>query len=194
MPSDSEIFRTFGLNNLLIKQDLKEISEKTGYKFQQSNESFKGYSDPYYDQIMQSIRTSAKGMAESYQIFFSLENSIRELISERLREEKGEDWWDNCIPPAVSSQADQNKKKEVKSGVTLRGDDMLSYTNFGDLGQIIVFNWDIFNDTFTDKNAVQNVIHRLNTIRAPIAHCCVLAEDEVIRLKLSVRDWFRLMA
>jgi hypothetical protein len=27
----------------------------------------------------------------------------------------------------------------------------------------------------------------------PIAHCAPLAEDEVVRLRLSVRDWFRLM-
>jgi hypothetical protein len=26
-----------------------------------------------------------------------------------------------------------------------------------------------------------------------VAHCSPLAEDEVLRLKLSVRDWFRLM-
>jgi hypothetical protein len=33
----------------------------------------------------------------------------------------------------------------------------------------------------------------LNTLRGPIAHCGLLAEDEVDRLKLSVKDWFRLL-
>jgi len=33
----------------------------------------------------------------------------------------------------------------------------------------------------------------LNTLRGPIAHCTLLAEDEVVRLRLSVRDWFRQM-
>jgi hypothetical protein len=32
----------------------------------------------------------------------------------------------------------------------------------------------------------------LNTLRAPIAHCSPLGEDEVVRLQLAVRDWFRL--
>jgi hypothetical protein len=70
---------------------------------------------------------------------------------------------------------------------------MLSYTNFGDLGQIIAANSKLFSDTFTDIAAVQNTIARLNTLRAPIAHCSMLAEDEVLRLRLSLRDWFRLM-
>jgi hypothetical protein len=46
---------------------------------------------------------------------------------------------------------------------------------------------------FTDQKAVQNTIARLNTLRGPIAHCSMLAEDEVLRLRLSLRDWFRLM-
>ena len=33
----------------------------------------------------------------------------------------------------------------------------------------------------------------LNTLRGPIAHCSMLAEDEIVRLRLSVRDWYRLM-
>ncbi len=33
----------------------------------------------------------------------------------------------------------------------------------------------------------------LNMLRAPIAHCCPLAEDEIVRLRLTVKDWFRLM-
>jgi hypothetical protein len=46
---------------------------------------------------------------------------------------------------------------------------------------------------FSDPKAVRDTITRLNTLRAPIAHCSMLAEDEVLRLKLSLRDWFRLM-
>jgi Family of unknown function (DUF5343) len=33
----------------------------------------------------------------------------------------------------------------------------------------------------------------LNVLRGPIAHCCPLAEDEVARLRLALKDWFRLM-
>ena len=33
----------------------------------------------------------------------------------------------------------------------------------------------------------------LNQLRGPIAHCSPFAEDEVVRLELTVKDWFRLM-
>jgi hypothetical protein len=53
--------------------------------------------------------------------------------------------------------------------------------------------WGLFSDTFSDIKAVESVLARLNTLRAPIAHCSMLGEDEVLRLRLSLRDWFRLM-
>jgi hypothetical protein len=48
---------------------------------------------------------------------------------------------------------------------------------------------------FRDQRACSrwSVMSRLNTLRGPVAHCTPLAEDEVLRLRLSVRDWFRLM-
>lgn len=72
--------------------------------------------------------------------------------------------------------------------------DELDYTTFGELSDLIQTNWDIFGGSlFTSKRAVQKVMASLNALRNPIAHCCPLAEDEKLRLQLTVRDWFRLM-
>jgi hypothetical protein len=54
-------------------------------------------------------------------------------------------------------------------------------------------NWTVFGAIFSSIKALEKVMASLNTLRGPIAHCSVLAEDEVLRLKLSLRDWFRLM-
>ena len=70
---------------------------------------------------------------------------------------------------------------------------MLDFTNFGELSQIIEKNWDLFGSILSSVRAVKKVLASLNTLRGPIAHCTPLAEDEVVRLQLSVRDWFRLM-
>jgi Swt1-like HEPN len=70
---------------------------------------------------------------------------------------------------------------------------MLDYTTFGELSQIIENNWDLFGAILSNVKAVKRVMANLNTLRGPIAHCSPLAEDEVVRLQLSVRDWFRLM-
>jgi hypothetical protein len=53
-------------------------------------------------------------------------------------------------------------------------------------------NWAIFASVFNNIKAVEKIMFNLNTLRNPIAHCSVLAEDEVLRLELSLRDWFRL--
>ena len=78
--------------------------------------------------------------------------------------------------------------------MTLRSDDLIDYTTFGELGDIIRANEPIFGDTFKDLKAVSKVMFNLNTLRGPIAHCSPLAEDEVLRLQLSMWDWFRLMS
>ena len=69
----------------------------------------------------------------------------------------------------------------------------MDFTTFGELGEIIKANWDVFGGAFTSQPAVSKVMSSLNTLRGPIAHCSPLAEDEILRLRLSVRDWFRLM-
>jgi hypothetical protein len=132
-------------------------------------------------------------MAQHYELFYSLEVFIRDVIRARLEEKDKDDWWNKYVPQAIRDNARLNKKRETQAGVTPRSDDWLSYTNFGELGQIIISNWTIFSDMFTDQKAVQDTVARLNTLRAPIAHCSMLAEDEVLRLRLSLRDWFRLM-
>jgi hypothetical protein len=53
--------------------------------------------------------------------------------------------------------------------------------------------WEAFSDTFNNLKAFNKIMTNLNTLRGPIAHCSSLAPDEVLRLKLTVRDWFRLM-
>jgi hypothetical protein len=101
--------------------------------------------------------------------------------------------WRSPSATFVRDNAAKSRTKEIQSGVTPRSADLLDYTNFGELGEIIKANWALFSDTFSDIKAIESTLARLNTLRAPIAHCSMLAEDEVLRLRLSLRDWFRLM-
>ncbi len=132
-------------------------------------------------------------MSNNYAIFYCLENSIREILTQRLEEQYGEYWWNLAVPEAVRKNAEGNRKKELSSGVTPRSNEFIDFTNFGELGEIIKTNWDIFGDMFRDVRAVEKVLATLNTLRAPIAHCKSLAEDEELRLHLGLRDWFRQM-
>lgn len=134
-------------------------------------------------------------MAKHYEVFYSLEKSIRELVAQTIEAaEKREDWWNSSrVPPNIQADVKNRVQKELDAGVTRRSLDELDYTTFGELSVIIASNWDIFGGLFNSKKAVEKVMASLNALRNPIAHCSPLAEDEELRLQLTVRDWFRLM-
>jgi hypothetical protein len=190
MNSARDAIKYFGLNNVALEIDLQKVGRSKKVQVRPSKRKTSG--DAYYPQITEQIRHDASLMAKHYELFYCLELSIRDLIRTRLADEDPE-WWDKLVPENVRDNAAKNKMRETQSGVTPRSSDPLSYTNFGELGEIIKANWKVFGDTFTDIRAVETTLGRLNTLRAPIAHCSMLAEDEVLRLKLSLRDWFRLM-
>jgi hypothetical protein len=191
MKIDDQI-KLFGLNNLSIEAAIKRTEKELGVPFRQAalNED---KDEEFYPQFPEHIRREAESMARHYEIFYCLETSIRQLIGDRLKEEIGTDWWNNSVPEQIRKNAEDNRKKESETGMTPRSDDMIDFTTFGELGQIISANGKIFGDTFRDLKAVSRVLSSLNSLRAPIAHCCPLAEDEIGRLQISLKDWFRQM-
>ncbi len=133
-------------------------------------------------------------MAPQYEVFYSLETTIRTLISDSLEATEGDQWWSSARTPAqIKRDAESRRQREIDTGMTPRSQEPLDFTTFGELSEIIKTNWDVFGAIFSSVKAVERVMASLNTLRGPIAHCSPLAEDEVVRLRLSVRDWFRLM-
>jgi hypothetical protein len=181
----------FILNNLAIRADLRVVESRYDIMIVRGSQDFQP--ERYYPQFADKLRREAEQMADHYKIFYCLENFLRELITSKLQEEHGEKWWDAAVPEVVRKNASDNRKKEITSGNTPRSDFLIDYTNFGELGEIVKANWAVFGDVFRDLRAVENIMSRLNTPRGPIAHCKILAEDEVVRLDLSFRDLFRQM-
>lgn len=133
-------------------------------------------------------------MARHYEVFYSLEKAIRRLISETLEAEAGSGWWNSDrVTNELQKEVGKRQQREIDSGTTPRSSDPIDFTTFGELGEIIKQNWDVFGALFASVKAVEKVMSSLNTLRGPVAHCSPLAEDEVLRLRLAVRDWFRLM-
>ncbi|WP_400995239.1 Swt1 family HEPN domain-containing protein [Agromyces sp. GXQ0307] len=147
----------------------------------------------YYLQFPAELRQQAAEMSGYYQIFYCLENEIRDMIESQLEDAFGEAWWDEHCPENVKTSVENNKRREQDNGVTLRSSHPIDYTTFGELGEILKVNWDIFGATFNSKRGMEKVLSSLNLLRGPIAHCAPLAEDEVVRLHLAVRDFYRLM-
>jgi len=149
----------------------------------------------HLEQVDATIRQNAERMAEFYKIFYILENDIRNLVDETLNDAVGEGWWDSVVPQAVRDTVTRNIERESDEGLIARSEREIDYTTFGELGEIIKANWNSFAGIFANStvNGVQRVIKKLNLARGPIAHCNLLPEDEVVRLKLTVRDWYKLM-
>ena len=134
-------------------------------------------------------------MTEFYKIFYILENEIRDFVTSILEDGSEADWWSHRVPEDVRKYAVQNQKKESREGLPPRSQRLIDYTTFGHLGEIIKTNWDQFAGVFPNASIerMEKVMARLNLSRGPIAHSGLLPEDEVVRLKLAVRDWFALM-
>jgi hypothetical protein len=192
-----EKIKAFGMTNQMLLEDLSRIEVSHAVELGHLPPANRAADQVYYPQIDASVRAEASEMSSYYEVFYSLEKSIRALVSDTIETaEATEDWWATStrVPPNIKSEVQQRIQKEVDFGVTMRSDDELDYTTFGELADIIVANWDIFGGVmFQSKKALQRVMANLNTLRNPIAHCTALAEDEKLRLQLSVRDWFRLL-
>lgn len=186
------LIKLFGITNQFTELDLDRVESE--FKIDLGRKKSKVVKDNiYYPQFELEIRNEAKVMSRHYEIFYCLEKSIRDLITTTLETSAGENWWDEKVPTIVKDEVKKRIQKDVDSGVTLRSDEPIDFTTFGELGEIIKTNWSVFGGMFNSIKAVEKVMSSLNTLRGPIAHCSRLAEDEELRLQLSVRDWFRLM-
>ena len=184
--------KLFHLNKTLLDSDIAVLEQKYDIKIQHKQVS-EDEDETFYPQFPIAIRRKAKEMGAHYEVFYSLENSIRDLVSETLLAAFGEEWWSEKVPQVVKDNVSKNSQRELDAGMSIRSTEQIDYTTFGELSNIIDANWDAFSDTFNSRKGLISVLGKLNLLRGPIAHCSTLTEDEVVRLKLSLRDWFRLM-
>ena len=183
--------RLFGMSGLQLATEVKILEKSIGQSL--STKKVKKEEDSeYFEQFDLDLRTQAGSMAKYYEVFYCLENSVRRIIRERMHEKfSNEDWWEKGVVQNVRDEVKKRMKRDLDSSFTMRSNDHLDFANFGELQGIIEGNWDAFEELFSSRDAVKKVLTSLNYLRGPIAHCSPLAEDEILRLKLTVKDWFR---
>lgn len=196
MTDDSEALKLFAITSQLAEHNLDRVEEEHGIDLRRDHRKTLEADQDYYPQIETAIRGEAASMAPHYEVFYSLETTIRRFVNDLLAAvEDPNPWWDSArVPQQIKQDAEARQTREIDTGMTPRSEEPLDFTTFGELGQIIISNWDVFGSVFSSAKAVERVMSNLNSLRGPIAHCSPLAEDEILRLRLSVRDWFRLMS
>lgn len=193
MPSTENSIRSFGMSGFLITDELSVIEKQFGLELGHLPVDAEDAST-YYPQFDLQVRKQAAEMAAHYELFYCLEQSIRQLITRTLTDKSGATWWSDAVPPKIVGDVQGRVQREIDSGFSPRSDQEIDYTNFGELSIIINSNWDVFGAIFSSQRAVERIMNSLNLLRGPIAHCSPLAGDEVDRLLLTVKDWFRAMA
>ncbi|KAA6406022.1 hypothetical protein DPQ22_01765 [Candidatus Tokpelaia sp.] len=190
------LIRAFGMSGLQIVSEMSRIENEYGVRLGVLKKEEKNRKLSEYEQFEPDMRREAARMSEIYEVFHCLENSIRRLVRETMAEAHGADWWDSerVDKKRIHEPVEVRRKKELDNGVTLRSDELIDYTTFGELAQLITDNWDIFAPIFSSKTAVSKITNQLNLLRGPIAHCNVTDEMEQERLNLAVKSWFKLMS
>jgi hypothetical protein len=182
--------KLFGMHNLLLEADLA-VLEEGGIDIGHS-QSLKQGSVVDTEVFEIDIRQQAKQMMGVYYLLFCLENSVRRLLVDRLREKHSATWWESQVPSTVQKKVAQRRKQEQDTPFSERSDEPIFYTDFRDLIDIIEGNWAEFSDSFRSVESVKAILGTLNVLRRPIAHNAVLEEDEIQRFKLHIRDWVRI--
>jgi hypothetical protein len=192
--NDPHKIELFVLKCAVIESALRaSLSDHTEVAAGKTNDVIDENLEPFIRQFDLLNRRNASRMGRYYEIFYMLENDIRKLIIETLETAHGPSWWDTCVPPVVKEEAKKNRAREEQAAVSLRSEDEIDYITFGQLGEVIRENWADFAGMLSNQSAVGRVLSGLNMLRGTIAHCGVLADDEVDRLKLAIRDWFRVL-
>jgi hypothetical protein len=191
--SNLDKIKLFSLANSLTEHHLDKVESDLDINLGRNPKEEVQEKD-FYLQFASEFRKEAKSMAEHYEVFYCLEKSIRRLIVDLMAEKYGQNWWKDNVKEAVRNNVEANIKREEDSGFTIRSEEKIDYTTFGELSQIVTANWEVFEEIFKKgQRSFQRITSSLNQLRGPIAHCCPLAEDEIVRLELTVKDWFRLM-
>jgi len=145
------------------------------------------------DDFSFAIRVEAQRMARVYELLFCFENSVRELIEDRLKEKFDvATWWQEGVPEDIRNSAEALKEKERQTPWHgPRGGTLLAFVDFPVLGRIITAGWAHFEDLLGSPDWVRNLFDEMNQSRRAVAHTGVLSQHDIERMELRVRDWLR---
>lgn len=129
-------------------------------------------------------------MSDCYQILYCFENDLRKVINDVMNESVGSDWWAKCVRQSIRDDVTRNRTAEQNSVYYGRIDDPLYFTTLGDLKEIIIENYDHFENHFRSKRFVDELLFQINRLRVVIGHNCMLDDMDVTTLKQYVERWY----
>lgn len=142
------------------------------------------------DLLDDSLVDSARVMATVYTAIAAFENTVRRFVVKVLMENKGENWWEECVSEKIRKYADTRKAEEDKiRWHSARGISMINYTEFGDLVTIMGQNLSLFEDYIISIEWARQIIQTLERSRNVIMHSGELGRKDIERIGTNIRDW-----
>jgi hypothetical protein len=189
--SDSSSIREWLFKGLMVEAALNDL-ESEGVAVRAATDPQALQRVMPLEEFSADLRASAMSALPAYLAFFVFENSVREVVSERLAERLGPEWWDTAATSPVKTKVLKRQESEGKDRWHMRrGATEIYYTDFGDLASIIRNKWEEFEDLFPDINWVVSRFDELEKSRNIVAHNNLLEPHEVGRISLYLRDWIR---
>jgi len=142
------------------------------------------------DSLDENFVSQARRMAAVYVAIAAFENGARTLVEKVLVDAHGIDWWHQKISDKIRKKAESRKQGEEKfKWHTPRGEDPIQYTDFGDLASIMRQNWSDFEPHVPTLEWVDNIFDVVERSRNVIMHSGKLAERDIERVGINIRDW-----
>lgn len=159
---------------------LQEIAHNTVIKYTMlvknkiTNENYKTYLDKNDLEILQINN-------QLYSQLFALENNLRKYIISKYKKLYGDTFLSKWLKKEQQDAFSKRKEEENKFGISSRGDNIIYYLDFNDLGSIIQNKFkEGFNEEFKRIDEIVPKLNYLYLIRCKVAHnSLTITSDEI---------------
>lgn len=183
--------RQFVFNGLLTYNSLESLEKQQGISVFDAGDLVQ-VSRVVEADFSPVVWNNAINMSSVYQAIFCIENTLRNFIVERMSELYGLNWWDVKVPSNIKKAVEKLKKAEMKNKFfSSRSDSEIGYTMLGNLGQVIINNWEDFSDIIPSQAWLTSRMDDLEMARNIVMHTGVLPQIEIDRITSIVRDILR---
>ena len=120
-------------------------------------------------------------LVDAYDILIQLEQTLRELIENKLRHVHGAPWWRRGIPHGVRNDCEQRKKEKEGRGQEVHHPILYAYID--DYRSIIAEgqNWrDLFSPVFRNRTELEASFIWVSRARPAIAHVRPIADHDYV--------------
>lgn len=122
--SYEHVVKIFGMTNQIVTEELSLVAEKYGVVLGHTVDVPAKDKEQYYSQFDLIVRSEAEEMSNHYKLFYCIESSIRDLVSDTITDAEGPSWWDSDrVCDRLKTDVLKRIKREQDSGVTIRSTD-----------------------------------------------------------------------